>query len=196
MFVMSKHFVSLDIASLQTGQVLAKIVGVLIDVNNLQIVGFRVAAKNIHLHQPVLLLGDVRQFAKDCIIIDSVDSISEAADIIRLRPIVSAGFELQKKLVVTESGKRLGKVSDYSIDLSSLVIQKLHVRPMFPVSITKETLVIDRSQVVEVTIAQITVHDAYVKEGKKIRSRATAIPVGMQVKACHKLNLPQSGPKP
>jgi uncharacterized protein YfaS (alpha-2-macroglobulin family) len=112
----------------------------------------------------VILVRDVRQFASDCIIIDSFDEIEDAKEIVRLREAAERDFDPVGKVVVNESSHRLGKVEDYTINLKTYMLQKLYVHQSLMKSILFNNLVIDRTQIIDITPKQFTVRDASIKE--------------------------------
>jgi sporulation protein YlmC with PRC-barrel domain len=165
MYVLSKQLHQLPIMSLQTGQTSAFVEQPLIFAANLEVMALYCQIEGRGRdRRRILLMRDIRQLAMDCIIIDSDEELTELGDIIRLRDIAKADFTPINKLVVNESGQRLGKVEDYTINLKSHLIQKLYVHQSLMRSILFNSLVIDRTQIIDVTPKQITVRDANVAE--------------------------------
>src|SRR5438270_8826890 len=103
------------------------------------------------------MMRDVRQVAKDCLVIDSEDEIEEASEIVRLQQILETKFQLIGLPVLTESGHKLGKVEDYTLELASYRVQKLYVKQPIMKNLLLNHLVIDRDQITDVTPKQITV---------------------------------------
>jgi len=109
------------------------------------------------------MTSDIRQFAPDCIIVDSEDEISDPADLVRLNSIVKSSYDPMHKLVVSDAGRRLGYVEDFTVNLDSHRVQKLHVRQSIFQSWMGAALTIDRTQILDITHKQITVRDSTAK---------------------------------
>lgn len=164
MYVLASQLKNLPVMSIQTGQPVAHIKQPLINMANLETM-----AINCDLgrgkKEGVILLRDVRQFSVDCIIVDSFDDIEDPAEIVRLTEIVKADFNPIGKYVISESGDKLGKVEDYTINLKTFMLQKLYVHQSLARSLLYNSLVIDRTQIIDITPKAFTVKDARVKKG-------------------------------
>jgi uncharacterized protein YrrD len=84
-------------------------------------------------------------------------------------------YEPKGKLVATEMGQKLGKLTDYAVDSDTLYIKKIYVSPRLIKSLTGGQFSIDRSQIVEVTDKKIVVKDAVVKKSKKVNKAASSL---------------------
>lgn len=149
--------------SLQTGETVAVLTNLLIEPGNLELVAFRCEAGRTDLRQPLLLVQDIRQIALDCIVIDSEDELIDADDIVRLKNLLAENFTLQNKPVITDLGRRLGHVEDYTINLETSRLQKLYVKRPLWRSWLGASLIIDRSQIVDITPRHILVRDTTIK---------------------------------
>ena len=85
-------------------------------------------------------------------------------DLVRLNEVINLKFNPIGKIVIDDSGKKLGKVSEYSIETESFIIKKLHVSQSIMKNISNSALIIDRSQIKEITDKSIIVRSASVKE--------------------------------
>ncbi|GAC1370667.1 MAG: hypothetical protein NVSMB39_3720 [Candidatus Saccharimonadales bacterium] len=110
------------------------------------------------------MTSDIRQYAADCIIIDDEDQLTEPEDIVRLGGNPRDPYSPLKKIVVADTGRKLGIVDDYSINLETNRVQKLYVKPNFWHAWTSSSMVIDRTQIIDVTPDKITVRDATVTD--------------------------------
>ncbi len=164
MYVLASQLKNLPIMSLQTGQPIATIDAPVVNPANLEIMALRCGVGRLRRKESVILMRDIRQFASDCVIIDSFDDIEDVDEIVRLRDISEQAFDPIDKSVVNESGHRLGKVEDYTINLKTYMVQKLYVHQSLMKSILYNSLVIDRVQIIDVGPRQFTVRDATVKE--------------------------------
>ncbi len=165
MYVLASQLKNLPVMSIQTGQAIAHIEQPIINMANLEAMALNCNLGRSKPKEGVILLRDVRQFSGDCIIVDSFDDIEDSSEIVRLKDVVKAGFNPIGKHVVNESGDKLGKVEDYTINLKTFMIQKLYVHQSLVKSLLYNSLVIDRTQVIDITPKAITVKDARVKKG-------------------------------
>ena len=127
MYVLASQLKNLPVMSIQTGQAIAHIEQPIINMANLEAMALNCNLGRSKPKEGVILLRDVRQFSGDCIIVDSFDDIEDSSEIVRLKDVVKAGFNPIGKHVVNESGDKLGKVEDYTINLKTFMIQKLYV---------------------------------------------------------------------
>jgi sporulation protein YlmC with PRC-barrel domain len=152
---------NLPIISLQTGETIGRIRKPVIDITNLEIVAYN--CENNSKKPMVLMTRDIRQLAADCVIIDNEDEFSEQEDLVRLKDVLSTGYSPIDKTVVSDTGRKLGSVEDYNINLETSRIQKLTVRRSFLRSWSGPALTIDRTQIIDITPSRITVRDTTVK---------------------------------
>jgi sporulation protein YlmC with PRC-barrel domain len=173
MYILASQLKKLPVMSLQTGQAVAIIEKPVVNSANLEVMAL--SCSQGHDQTGVLLMRDIRQIASDCVIIDSEDEISDPADIVRLKTVAAANFEPVGKIVVNESGRKLGKVEDYTINSKTHLLQQLYVHQSLMRSILFNSLMIDRTQIVDVTAKHFVVRDATIKAPITARS-ATQIP--------------------
>ena len=152
--------------SLQTGQPIAAVERPIVKPVDLEIMALHCRVGQRGRQTGVILMRDVRQFATDCIIIDSFDEIEDAGEIVRLHEVMKHEFNPVGKLVVNESGHQLGKVEDYTINLKTYLLQKLYVHQSLMKSILFNSLVIDRTQIIDVSTRQFTVRDTSITESR------------------------------
>lgn len=161
--------------SLRSGGQIAIATEPVINPHNLKILGWWCKApggRNL-----VLLADDVREIMAGGIAVNDEDAMSAPEDLVRHSDTLGAHFELMDKPVKTKRHK-LGKVSDYSYN-EGMFVQKLYVsRPLHKVFTTEDTLIIDRTQIVEVTDHYILVRDVDVKVGAKEMAAIEAAPAG------------------
>ena len=161
MLINASSLIGTRILSLQLGGAVAEVDNLIVDPDNLQIVAF-------HLSGPVIggETGDIldarsiREFSRLGFIIDDTDELVFRTDVVRIDKIMSLNFHLVGLKVVTEKGKKLGKVIDFIVDPSSLLTQQLVVQRPALKSFLDPELTIHRSQIVEVDDFKVTVKDA------------------------------------
>jgi sporulation protein YlmC with PRC-barrel domain len=165
MYALASKIILLPVLSLQTGANVATIKGLVLDYANLEVVAFSCVIAKHSGPDIALMLRDVRELALDCVIVDSEDELTELDDIVRLKSLRSQGFTLIGKLVVSDMGRRLGNVEDYTINIETNKVQKLYVKQSIVRSFFGSSLIIDRAQIVDVSLKQIVVREATLKAG-------------------------------
>lgn len=161
MNILSGSLLNLRILSVQTGQTIGTTLGPVIQPDNLQIKALycQTGTKDSR----VILVTDIRQLSPGYIVIDSEDEIQDPKEIIRLQQIIETQFSLIGINVVTESGIRLGKVIDFSLDAGEYLVRKIHVKQSIFKSLLTDQLIIDRDQIIDVQPKQLIVREATAK---------------------------------
>jgi len=158
MLLLASHIKQLPIVSMETGRQVAVIIDFLINHSNLGLLAFICHDRK---NRRLILMGhDIRFIARDCILINDFETLSEADDIARLPTMVANQFNPLDKQVSTQNGQKLGRVIDYAINLDTSYIQKLYARPTFFQSRFHDQIIIDRSQIIELTDKTIIVQDS------------------------------------
>ena len=75
---------------------------------------------------------------------------------------IAHSYDPVDKPVVSDSGRKLGNVEDFSVNLETARIKKLYVRQSVIRSWLGSSLIIDRTQIIDISPKQITVRDATV----------------------------------
>jgi uncharacterized protein YrrD len=159
MLQLSNALIDRPIMSLRTGSEVATAIGPIVNPNNLKIEGFYCSDPTQRSQNLVLVAQDIRDIIPQGIVINDHDVLSDPADLVRLKPVMSLQFGLLGKRVETASGEKVGKIEDYAIDMDSMFIQKLYVSQSVFKSFSGGNLGIDRSQIVEITPKKVVVHD-------------------------------------
>ena len=158
MLQLSESLKNKTIMSLRTGAPIAQTLEPIINPNNLKIEGF--FCQDRFSKEPlVLLTQDIRDQNIQGYIVNDHDVLSDPKDLVRLQEILKLNFNLLDKPVVTSAKKRLGKVNDYALDNETMYVQKLYIGQNLLKSFSGGQLSIDRSQIVEITLKKIVVHD-------------------------------------
>lgn len=161
-------FQNLPVLSLRTNEVIAMLDEPIINPDNLKIIGWY-CTDRFGSNKSILLTNDIREIIPRGMIVNDSDSLSDPEDLVRLRDILELSFSLVGKKVVTEHKRKVGKVTDYAIDVDSMTIQKLHIQQSLIRSINGGR-VIDRKQVIEVSDTYIVVKDSDIKVTDSIQS--------------------------
>lgn len=145
--------------SLRTGRPVATTIKAIINPTNLKIEAFYVHDPSQKNKTLILLHQDIRDVLPAGLVINDYDVLSEPEDLIRLKKIMGYDFDILGKTVVTENKKRLGKISDFATDPSSMYIQKLYVVQSIIKNFAGGSLSVDRNQIIEITASKIIIKD-------------------------------------
>lgn len=157
MLQLSGMILNRPVMSLRTSTQVATAMAPIINPNNLKIEGFWCKADR--RRQLVLVSQDIRDSLPQGLVVNDADVLTEPQELVRLAPIIQLNFELIGKPVVTTSGRKLGKVSDYATETESMFIKKLYVTQPIYKNFSGGNLGIDRTQIVEITDKKIVVND-------------------------------------
>ena len=155
---MAETVIGKPVLSLRTGSAVADVVSPIINPDNLKIEGFY-CQDNETKEQLVLLYQDIRDVLPQGLVIDDHDVLSDPEELIRLRNLLELGFELIGKPVETIAGDKVGKVSDYALEGTTMFIQKLYVSQSILKSLTGGNLSVDRTQIHEITPKKIIINE-------------------------------------
>lgn len=171
MLCLSERLLNRPVMSLRTGQPVATTTRAIINPDNLKIEGFY-CVDRFDKSTLVLLYQDIRDVLTQGIVINDHDVLADPDDLVRLKKIMDIDFELPGKRVVSTSGTRLGKVSDYAVEVETMYIQKLYVARSILKDFAGGGLGIARDQVQEITDKKIIVSDPL--DSATVRASAVA----------------------
>ena len=172
MLLLGSKVSQMPVLSLHVGGPVASIREAVIDPEDLKVVAY-VLEGPIIKNDPdvgnILDTKDVREVSNSGLIVDSTDRFTTREDVIRFDEIMNLNFSLIGLKVVTQDGKKLGKVVDYTLDSGTFMIYQLIVQRPFMSSLMDPELTINRSQIIEIDDFKVTIkHDkAEVKMPKK-----------------------------
>jgi hypothetical protein len=125
MLQLSQAFINRPVLSLRTGSEIATAQGPIINPNNLKIEGFY-CYDRFTKQILILLYQDIRDVIKQGIVVNDHDVLTPVDELIRLKDVMALQFELLGKPVLTTSKQKVGKVSDYAVEVETMYIQKLY----------------------------------------------------------------------
>ena len=160
MLQLSESLINQPVLSLRASAPVAKTLQPIINPNNLKIEGFYVQ-DNRDKRQLVMLDQDIRDIIAQGFVVNDHDVLVEPAELVRLQDIMRLEFTLIGKQVVTDSKQKIGKVTDFATDTTSMFVQKIYVSQSLFKSFSGGNLGIDRTQIVEITSTTIVVNDLH-----------------------------------
>lgn len=188
MLILQNRLLGIPILSLQTGTELGVTDKPIIDPRNLTILAFYCAGPLIPYQPAILHVEDIREISDLGFIVDNADTLMPPDDLVRLNEVLEFNFELEGKKVIDDTGHRIGKVINYSTDLDSFYIMKLHVQPSIWQSFNIAERIIDRTQIKSITDKHIVVNRATIDANRvkapihnpfhKVKPQAEAIDTG------------------
>lgn len=176
MLYLSSHFLNRQILSLRIGRPVGRAGKLLINPNSLKIEGW-FSTSTDSKDQMILPVGEIREIISKGIVVDDLDALTHPEDLIRLKKIIDIEFTLLGKAVITEGGKKIGKIQDFAIDNDTMYIKKIYASQNLIQAVSGSQLMIDRSQIVEITDKKIIVKNSTIKKSKGVnvfKSTATA----------------------
>jgi len=169
MLILASQIHDAPILSILNGHPVATAGKMLINADKLEVAALFCKSPGWRGYDHVLLLRDIREYSHSGIIIDSLEDIEDIGEIIRLGDIVERDYQVVGKPVVTESGHKLGKAEDYSVDSGNNLIQKIYIRPSLLKNLMVNNIVIDRTNIIKAEDDKITVSDASLKTPAKAK---------------------------
>lgn len=159
MYTLESNLVGRPIVSLQTGQVVAWAGPPVLDMATLEVMAF--TCHTPHNNEPLLVMAaDIRQYATDCLVIDDEEQLTSPEDIVRFRNTPDQQYSPLGKLVIADTGRRVGIVDDYNINLDTSRVHCLFIKQSFWRSWFAPDVIIDRTQIIDITPEKITVRDS------------------------------------
>lgn len=172
MLRMSGSLYNKPVISLRISKAIATAIEPVINPHNLKILGWWCKTPGSG-GVSVLLSEDVRDITTQGLAVNDEDALSAPEDLARHSEVLNIQFKLIDKVVKTKNHK-LGKVSDFSYN-DGMFVQKLYVaRSLVKVFASEDTLIIDRTQILEVTDSYILVRDTDIKVGQEELAAAPA----------------------
>ncbi len=171
MLQLSGMIINHPLLSLRTGTQVGIVQAPLVNPNNLKIEGFY-CHDDESRRQLILVAQDIRDVLPQGIVVNDQDVLTEPEELVRLKDIMAENFELIGKHVETTDKTKLGKVSDYAVETSSMYIQKIYVSQSIFKNFSGSNLGIDRTQIVEITDKKIVVQDLR----QKVHAHAGVVP--------------------
>ncbi len=152
--------------SLHTGSKVATVKEAIINPHDLKVIGYFVDSPVQEGKEKLILkTNDIREANESRIIIDSVDELIAAKDLVKFEEVIKMNFQLINLEVIDDTKTKLGKVAEYSLDPLTFLIHQLHVKRPLIKSLQISELLINRSQIIEVTDNHIAVSSASLKAG-------------------------------
>ena len=162
-----------DVLSLRVGTSVGHAYMPILNPNNLKIEGWYATEKGGR-EEMILPVAEIRDVLKNGLVVDDHEALTHVEDLIRLKDIIDLRFELIGKSVKTDEKRRLGKISDYAVDDQTMMVQKLYVSRGAVKSLTKQDLIIDRNQIVEINNKQVIVRDTTIRSTSGMTAPAAA----------------------
>ena len=170
------EFIDLPVLSLRGGRRISTTLEAIIDPRKLRVVGFYADDRASGIDK-ILLVEDIRELTEMGIIVDSEDSLTDPSDLVRLEEVLNMQYEIVNKKLVTQSGQKIGKADDFAVDDTTFKIEKIYGRPV-AMKALKDDFIISRRQIASVSMEDITVKDAFVRDQKRHSKRQSFSPQG------------------
>ncbi|MCL2869953.1 PRC-barrel domain-containing protein [Candidatus Saccharibacteria bacterium] len=164
MLLFGSKLIDTPVLSLQTGGPIGKTRQPIIDPTKLKIEAYYLYGPMLNKAEAnTLRMDEVRELSQIGMIIDSIDDLIDVNDVVRLKKVADLNFKLIGHKVVTKKGKKLGTVTDYTVDAGSFIVQQIIVHKPLMHSFNDPELTIHRSQIIEIDDYKIVVKDETTK---------------------------------
>lgn len=163
MLVFGERLLNTPILSLQTGAELARTESEIIDPHNLKIVGYYISGAKLDFSPALLMVDDIREVANIGLIVNSNEDFISPTDVVKLKEVIDLRFTPIGRKVVDTEGRKLGKVTRYSVETKSFLIQQLHVVPPVLKVFSRGDFLVHRNQITAISDKTITVRAPSVK---------------------------------
>lgn len=173
MLILASQIQDAPILSIRNGHPVAIAGKMLVNADKLEVAALFCKSPGWRGDNHVLLLRDIREYSRSGIIIDSLEDIEDIGEIIRLGDLVERNYQVIGKPVVTESGTKLGKVEDYSVETIGNKIEKLYIKPSLLKNLMVNNLMVDRKHIIKAEDDKVTVSDASLTSPAKVKAGAT-----------------------
>lgn len=162
MLRLSTTYVNRSILSLRTGGQIGIARQPVINPNNLKIEGWY-SEDAYEKGERILPVQEIRDLIAKGLVVNDHDALTHPEDLVRLQDVLDQRFEVIGKSVSTENNKKLGKIIDYAVNDENYYIQKLYVNPSLLRGLSQDQILIDRSQIIEITDKKIIISDPVAK---------------------------------
>lgn len=168
MLISDSRLSNSPVMSLHAGGRIGSLKKPIINPANLRIIAYEIAAQQ-GKDATYLLTSDIREYGSLGAIIDMADDFISPGDVIKLDELIALNFTLIGMAVHNEDGKKLGKVSGYTVETVHFDIQQLQVKGGILQSLRDTTgLIIHRSQIIEINNTAIIVKSTKEKSAEPV----------------------------
>lgn len=172
MLINGSRLAGCPVLSLHVGGAIAYVENIIVDPNNLKIIGFRVSGPLVRGEVgDVLPVDSIREFSRSGMIVDSIDELVDGEEVLRIRDVLKLNFSLTGLKVISEGKSKLGKITDYVVNSASWEVHQLIVQRPLVKSFLDPELLIARSEIVEVNDYQVIVKDEHSKLQQTVPSK-------------------------
>jgi len=117
---------------------------------------------------------DILGISSEFYLVPSYDSLGEVDEIVRLKEIMDQDIPIVGNKVYTESGMYLGKVFDFTLDLTTFLITRIYVRPGLFGGLAKQYIIYYKN-IISIEKDKITVADLTVKNKESVLGKAATL---------------------
>ena len=148
----------MTVLSVRAGGPVTRISEVIVDPDTLKVIAFRCSGGVVSRGgADILSVSSVREFSRLGIVIDDIEELVAADEVVRIDKVLGLRFALPGLKAETKSGHRLGKIVDFTVNTEDFLVMQIIVhRPVLKALVDPE-LTIHRKEIVEVTDYKVIV---------------------------------------
>jgi uncharacterized protein YrrD len=170
MLKLYSQLVELPIMSLREGHQVGHISDLIIDPLNGRLLAYTTKGSWLRPSR-IIAAADIREVSSDLAIVDSGEVLTDSEEIVRVGQVLSSKIRLIRSRVQTENGTKLGRVTDYAVNVLGHVLERLNVQS----SPLGRELLIPHEDIVEIKKGLIIVKEQLVPAREEVK-RAVGVP--------------------
>ena len=168
MLVYNSHLIGAPVLSVQTGNPIGRVIGSIVDPNDLKIIAFRLDGPLIEYPNDILDVSSIREYSSFGFVIDDIDELVAPDDVVKIKNVLDLNFDLLTLKAETKKGYKLGKIIDFIVTSEDYITQHIIVKRPTLKSLLDPELIISRKSILEVTDYKVIIRD----ELKTIKRRS------------------------
>lgn len=111
----------------------------------------------------IIPTSEIISFSAKGILVKGYDSLTDVEDLIKVKEVLDQKNKIIKSPVYTKSGKRVGKVSEATINIKNFSLDRLYVTPVFRIKYLAKDLIIPSSKIEAILPKKIIIADGFIK---------------------------------
>jgi len=160
-----------NVSSIDSSRIIAVVIDVLLNPNDLSVAAL-ICNKRSSGEDLYLLPQDIHDYTGPAITVQNEEALTQDEDMIKLRDVITINFKLVGKRVISDSKRKVGKVTEYVIDDETFKIMKIHAKPIITKLLKSSDLIISRTQIVELNDKEVVVRESTVKNSRFVQAGA------------------------
>lgn len=160
----AKSLSNLPVVSLESGQTLGFISNIIIDPDSGKVLGLLSSSNFFWKDKKAVAVSDIHEFTPEMVLVRDDKSQLELEELVRIKKVVEQKIFILGSKVITESGKKLGKSTDFVINANLGILAKIYIENLWGQGYISGTLVISANKIISIEHKRIIVANNALKE--------------------------------